>query len=109
LFQVCQSKDWKFAHAGECSIYQKVKPNVLPNNARAIMRMVVRTGRGKYSSQELDTLSKLETHMNEIQELQANLDRIITTSKAVKNYSETDMTENVIMTYAAKVGRSRKY
>jgi SET and MYND domain-containing protein len=47
--------------------------------------------------------------MNEIQELQANLDRIITTSKAVKNYSETDMTENVIMTYAAKVGISRKY
>ncbi|KAJ5739302.1 Zinc finger MYND-type [Penicillium manginii] len=101
--RVCQSKDWKFAHAGECPIYQKVKPNVLPNNARAIMRMVVRTGRGKYSSQELDTLSKLETHMNEIQELQANLDRIITTSKAVKNYSETDMTENVIMTYAAKL------
>lgn len=67
------------------------------------MRMVVRTGRGKYSSQELDTLSKLETHMNEIQELQANLDRIISTSKAVKNYSETDMTENVIMTYAAQV------
>ncbi|KAJ5242916.1 uncharacterized protein N7469_001243 [Penicillium citrinum] len=101
--RTCQSKDWKFAHSGECSIYQKVKPNVLPNNARAVLRMVVRTGRGKYSSQELETFSNLETHIKEIQELQANLDRVIMTSRAIKNYSESDMTEEAIMTYAAKL------
>lgn len=80
-----------------------MKPNVLPNNARAVLRMVVRTGRGKYSSQELETFSNLETHIKEIQELQANLDRVIMTSRAIKNYSESDMTEEAIMTYAAKV------
>lgn len=80
---------------------------MLPNNARAVLRMVVRTGRSKYSSQELDIFSKIESHINEVQELQANLDRIIMTSRAVKNYSETDMAEDAIMTYAAKVNSSR--
>ncbi|KAJ5112417.1 Zinc finger MYND-type [Penicillium argentinense] len=101
--RTCQSKDWRFAHSTECSIFQKVKPNVLPNNARAILRMVVRTSKGKYNSQELETFSQLETHINEIQELQAHLDRIMLTSRAVKNYSETEMTEETIMTYAAKL------
>lgn len=65
--------------------------------------MVVRTGRKKYSSQELETLSNLETHIKEIQESQANLNRVLMTSRAIKNYSESDMTEEAIMTYAAKV------
>lgn len=76
---------------------------MLPNNARAILRMIVRTDRGKYNSKELEFLSNLETHLNEIQELQANLDRIIMTSRAAKSYSETNMTEEAIMSYAAKV------
>ncbi|KAJ5666982.1 hypothetical protein N7462_011391 [Penicillium macrosclerotiorum] len=101
--RACQSKDWKFAHSQECSIFQKLKPQVLPNNARAILRMVLRTKKGKYTAQELDIFSNLDAHLEEIQEIQAHLDRIYLSSKAVKNYSETDLSEETVMTYAAKL------
>lgn len=76
---------------------------VLPNNARAILRMVLRTGRDKYSTQELGIFSNLETHIREIQESQAQLDRVTLTARAVKDYSATDMSEESISAYAARV------
>jgi SET and MYND domain-containing protein len=87
----------------ECPIYQKLQPMVLPNNARALLRMVLRTGRGKYSIQELEIFNNLETHMGQIQEIQAQLDRVNLTAKAVKEYSQSDMTHDDIAAYAARV------
>jgi SET and MYND domain-containing protein len=101
--QTCQAKDWKFAHSLECSVFQKLKPQVLPNNARALLRMVLRTWKGKYTPQELGVFTNLETHIQDIQESQAHLDRLNLTSKAVKSYSDTDMTQEAIMAYAARV------
>lgn len=66
--------------------------------------MVLRTDRGKYNSQELGIFSNLETHVQEIQSIQAQTDRITLTAKAVKDYSKTDMTEEAISAYAARVG-----
>lgn len=79
---------------------------VLPNNARALLRVVLRTGRSKYTSEELEIFANLESHLHEIQQQQAHLDRIYLTGRAVKNYSETDMKEETITAYAAKVGIS---
>jgi len=76
---------------------------VLPNNARALLRMVLRTERGKYSSQELEIFNNLETHIGQIQEIQAHLDRVNLTAKAVKNYSECAMSQEDIAAYAARV------
>lgn len=76
---------------------------VLPNNARALLRMVLRTGRGKYSTQELEMFSNLETHIAEMQKIQAQTDRINLTARAVKSYSQTDMAEAAIAAYAARV------
>lgn len=87
----------------ECSVFQKLKPQVLPNNARALLRMVLRTWKGKYTTQELGVFTNLETHIQDIQESQAHLDRLNLTSKAVKSYSETNMTQEAIMAYAARV------
>lgn len=101
--QACQSKDWKFAHSLECSIFQKLKPMVLPNNARALLRMVLRTSRNKYSSEELEVFSNLETHIHDIEQIQAQLDRVTLTAKAVKNYSEAEMSAETMTAYAAKV------
>lgn len=66
--------------------------------------MVLRTDRGKYNSQELAIFSNLETHIQEIQSIQAQTDRITLTAKAIKDYSKTDMTEEAISGYAARVG-----
>jgi hypothetical protein len=88
----------------ECPIFQKLKPMVLPNNARALLRMVLRTGRGKYSARELEIFNNLETHMGQIQEIQAHLDRVNLTAKAVKEYSMSEMSHEDIAAYAARVG-----
>lgn len=37
-------------------------PRVLPSNARAILRMVLRSERGKYPKEELELFRKLESH-----------------------------------------------
>jgi SET and MYND domain-containing protein len=65
--------------------------------------MVLRTWKGKYNTQELEVFTNLETHIQDIQEIQAHLDRINLTSKAVKSYSDTDMSQETIMGYAARV------
>jgi SET and MYND domain-containing protein len=103
LDQACQSKDWKFAHSLECPIFKNLKPMILPNNARALLRMVLRTSKNKYSAEETKVFDDLETHINEIQESQGQLDRITLTARAVKNYSGTDVDEATVSTYAAKV------
>lgn len=76
---------------------------VLPNNARALLRMVLRTDRNKYSSEELAVFSELETHIHDIEKVQAQLDRITLTAKAVSNYSKSEMSAEAMTGYAAKV------
>ncbi|OJJ31158.1 hypothetical protein ASPWEDRAFT_176257 [Aspergillus wentii DTO 134E9] len=102
--RTCQAKDWKFAHSLECPIYQKLKPRILPNNARAILRMVLRSGRRKYAAQELDLFVRLETHVREI--LDQNMkqwERIALSAKAVKAYSGTEMSEQALSAFGAKL------
>lgn len=76
---------------------------VLPNNARALLRIVLRSARNKYDSEEFKVFDDLETHINEISESQGQLDRITLTARAVKNYSGTDIDEGTVSSYAAKV------
>jgi hypothetical protein len=76
---------------------------VLPNNARALLRIVLRSTNNKYDPEELKVFEGLETHINEISESQGQLDRITLTARAVKNYSGTDLEEGTISSYAAKV------
>ncbi|KKK12381.1 hypothetical protein P175DRAFT_0467687 [Aspergillus ochraceoroseus IBT 24754] len=102
--RTCQAKDWKSGHSLECSIFQKLTPRVLPNNARAVLRMVLRSGRKKYTSQESDLFVQLETHIREIRdENPAQWERIALSSKAVKAYSGTDMEEETISAFGAKL------
>jgi SET and MYND domain-containing protein len=69
--------------------------------------MVLRTSKNKYSAEETKVFDDLETHINEIQESQGQLDRITLTARAVKNYSGTDVDEATVSTYAAKVNSFR--
>lgn len=76
---------------------------VLPNNARALLRVVLRSARNKYQSEEFKVFEDLESHINEVSEIQGQLDRITLTARAVKNYSGTDIEEGTVLSYAAKV------
>ncbi|KAL4956153.1 hypothetical protein BDW69DRAFT_192654 [Aspergillus filifer] len=102
----CQAKDWKFAHSGECAIFKNLKPKVLPINARALLRVVVRCGMKKnsYTVEELDLFRSLETHVREVREGdKAQFERIAMTSKAVKAYSGTEFEEEVLSAFGAKL------
>ncbi|RAL11665.1 S-adenosylmethionine-dependent methyltransferase [Aspergillus homomorphus CBS 101889] len=102
--KTCQAKDWKFAHSLECSIFQKLSPRVLPINARAILRMVLRSGRQKYTPEDLEMFLQLETHIKDIREENpAQWERISISSMAIKAYSGTEMKEETISAYGAKL------
>ncbi|KAL4807180.1 hypothetical protein BDV18DRAFT_113838 [Aspergillus unguis] len=104
--KTCQAKDWKLAHSRECAIYKNLKPRILPINARALLRMVLRTGAKKepYTPDELDLFQSLETHVREIREAnKGQFERIALTSKAVKEYSGASMEEEVLSAYGAKL------
>ncbi|KAI2787533.1 hypothetical protein POX_f07902 [Penicillium oxalicum] len=101
--RTCQLKDWKFAHSLECKIFQNLKPQILPNNGRALLRIILRAWKNKCTTQEMDLFTNLETHIQEISESQAQLDRMNLLSKAVKSYSETNISQEVIMGYAARL------
>ncbi|KAL4794786.1 SET and MYND domain protein [Aspergillus venezuelensis] len=104
--KTCQAKDWKFAHSRECAIYKNLQPKVLPINARALLRVVVRCGMKKnsYTAEELDLFRSLETHIREMREGdKAQFERIALTSKAVKAYSGTDFEEEVLSAFGAKL------
>ncbi|RJE20264.1 hypothetical protein PHISCL_07397 [Aspergillus sclerotialis] len=102
--KTCQSKDWRTAHSLECAIFQKLKPRILPNNARAVLRMVLRTERQKYKPQELDLFSQLETHIRDIREQNTKQwERISLSATAVKVYAGTGMEEEIIASFFAKL------
>ncbi|KAE8380684.1 hypothetical protein BDV26DRAFT_256807 [Aspergillus bertholletiae] len=104
MYQACQKKDWKFAHAHECAIFKNLYPRILPSNARALLRMIVRTERHKYTDEDLELFSQLETHISEIRDRSPEQwERIALSSKAVKTYSGTDMKEETISAFGAKL------
>lgn len=66
--------------------------------------MVLRSERQKYSSEELDQFLQLGTHIKDIRDQSASQwERISLSSKAIKAYSGTDMSEEVISAMGAKV------
>jgi SET and MYND domain-containing protein len=72
--------------------------------------MVLRCGRRKYTNQELDLFSQLRTHIKEIRDQSpAQWERISLSSKAVKAYSGTDMKEETISAFSAKVRYYPRY
>jgi hypothetical protein len=59
---------------------------------------------GKYDIQEFSMFSALKTHALEIcDNNQEQLDRILLSAKAVKEYSGSNMTEEMISSFFAKV------
>ncbi|KAJ5571044.1 Zinc finger MYND-type [Penicillium sp. DV-2018c] len=72
---------------------------VLPNNIRALLRIVLRVEH-KYDAKELKIFEDLQTHVPEL-EASGHLNRIKQTARAVKNYSGTKLDEGTIVNYAA--------
>lgn len=74
------------------------------------MRMVLRLGAKKnaYTQEELDLFQTLETHIRDIREGNSEQwERISLTSKAVKQYSQTGIEEELLSAFGAKVSSVR--
>jgi hypothetical protein len=68
-----------------------------------MLRMVHRAQRHKYHSEEMDLFSNLETRLSQIQQDEEHIGRITMIAKAVKACAKTDLDEDAIAQYAAKV------
>ncbi|KAF9885658.1 hypothetical protein FE257_012640 [Aspergillus nanangensis] len=102
--RTCQATDWKFAHSLECGVFSKLAPRVLPINARAMLRMVLRSARRKYTAAELDLFVQLEMHVRDMRRQNvAQWERIQLSSKAVRAYSGTEMNEEAVAAFGAKL------
>ncbi|KAJ0421803.1 SET and MYND domain protein [Aspergillus carlsbadensis] len=105
--KACQIEDWHLGHRFECSIFKALKPRVLPTNARAVMRIILRlaaSARSAYSPKELSLLCQLESHVDEIRDKNpASWERMTLSAMAVKHYSGTDMGLEEILKLSAKL------
>ncbi|KAL3489722.1 SET and MYND domain protein [Aspergillus germanicus] len=105
--KTCQIKDWHLGHRFECSVFKALKPRVLPTNARAVLRIILRLAapaRSAYSPKELSLLHELESHSDEIRDKNpASWERITLSAMAVKHYSGTNMELEEIVKISAKL------
>ena len=58
----CQKYAWQDHHNLECKIFAKLQPKVLPNNVRALVRLLLNRKEGRITEQQWDELKKLEGH-----------------------------------------------
>lgn len=87
----------------ECPIFKKLLPRILPNSARALLRMCLRSHRGDYSEEDQALLQHQEIHQKELFERDSEWKRLTLLSMAMKEYSQTDMDEEAMFIYAAIV------
>lgn len=78
---------------------------MLPNIARAVLRVVLRCTRGKYSGDEVELFEKSETHIDEIRQSDEKLfERILLVAKAVMSYADCgEIGEEMVAAFAARV------
>lgn len=77
---------------------------MLPINARALLRMVQRWSRGKYTPVEVTLFRDLETHVDDIKAGgTSQWERISLSAKAVKAYSKCGIEEEGVEAFGAKV------
>ena len=58
----CQKHAWQKHHSLECKIFAKLQPKVLPNNVRALLRLLLQWKAGRITEQQWDELKELEGH-----------------------------------------------
>src|SRR4051812_19357998 len=59
-WQDCQKSSWNSCHGLECKIFAKLHPNILPNNVRAIVRLLLQHKAKLLPHGEWDQLMGLE-------------------------------------------------
>ncbi|KAH8701127.1 hypothetical protein BGW36DRAFT_425922 [Talaromyces proteolyticus] len=102
----CQLKDWRFAHSLECPIFSKLYPNIMPNHARAVLRVILRHRSKKYSDDEFQRFLALGSHRQDML-TGSHKDRwennILLSAKAVKEFSGVELSEEQIALYIARL------
>lgn len=98
MIQDCQSSSWNSHHKYECKIFAKLQPNVLPNNVRAVLRLLLLQKVKRHPPGEWEELMGLKAHVNKLR--QAGGERwqnLCLMTKAAKEYSGSTLDEQIIL------------
>lgn len=106
-WQDCQKSSWTSCHRLECKIFAKLHPNVLPNNVRAIVRLLQQQKVKLLRQGEWDQLMGLEAHIDKLRKAGGERwQNLCLMTKAAKEYSGSTLDEHTILGLFCRVSRS---
>jgi hypothetical protein len=91
----------------ECKIFAKLHPNVLPNNVRAILRLLLLQKVKSLPHGEWDQLMVLEAHIDKLRKAGGERwQNLCLMTKAAKEYSGSTLDEDTILGLFCRVSHS---
>lgn len=84
-------------HKYECGLFARLHPNVLPNNVRAIIQMLLLRKALKIAEYEWQDFMKLESHLEKWKQQGGKTwENIGLMARGTKEYSGTDLKEETL-------------
>ena len=103
--QACQAEAWKNHHKLECKVYKRLRPNILPTFARAMLRVLLIRDKGIVAEETWQAFRKLQTHEAEFRTGGGDRwEEVCLASKAIRNWSGADVREDAVRELCCKVG-----
>lgn len=100
----CQTWSWKTVHKHECSLFARLHPNILPNNVRAIVQLLLLRKASRLPPGEWDDFMKLESHLPRWKSEGGQMwENIGLMARGAKEYSGTDLDEETLRETFAKL------
>lgn len=102
--QECQTESWRSLHKYECKIFASL-PDVLPNNVRAVLQLLLLNEAKVLPLQEWEEFLKLKSHLSDFQARGGETwDNLCLMAKATQKYSKTKFSEEFVRSLFARVG-----
>lgn len=106
--QECQARSWKSVHRHECALFARLHPNILPNNVRAIVQLLLLRKASKLPLGEWHDFMRLESHLEEWESRGGqNWENICLMARGAKEYSGTDLDEQTLREIFGKACSAR--
>ena len=99
----CQKASW-VVHKYECKLFTDLSPKILPNNVRAIVRLLKQYDAGQITNEEWEQLRNLEHHIEDVKKLGGERwETLLLIAKGAKEYSGTNLDEGLVLQICAQL------
>ncbi|KAF7503433.1 hypothetical protein GJ744_003763 [Endocarpon pusillum] len=93
----CQTLSWKSVHKHECSLFARLHPNILPNNVRAVVQLLLLRKAVRLPRGEWDDFMNLESHLQQWESRNGRQwEDIGLMARGTKEYAETNLSEETL-------------